>query len=144
MTDWLDSPDGRSATREIGAFVDTRREELVGLLGSLIAERSPNPPGDCAGVARALTDWLGTRGIACETVARVESKPNLVSTVASGKPGPHLILNGHMDTITPGDEFGLERAALCDDRTRWQALWAGSRQYERRARGAHLRLCLSA
>lgn len=104
MTDWLDSPDGRSATREIGAFVDTRREELVGLLGSLIAERSPNPPGDCVGVARALTDWLGTRGIVCDTVARVESKPNLVSTVASGKPGPHLILNGHMDTIAPGDE----------------------------------------
>lgn len=103
MTDWLASPDGQAAAREIGAHVDARREELVELLGALIAESSPNPPGDCAGVARVLTEWLGARGIACETVARVGSKPNLVSAIASGKAGPHLILNGHMDTIGPGD-----------------------------------------
>lgn len=104
MTDWLDSPDGRNAAREIGTHVDARREELVGLLGLLIAERSPNPPGDCAGVARVLTGWLGTRGIPCETIARDAAKPNLISTIASTDAGPHLILNGHMDTIDPGDE----------------------------------------
>lgn len=104
MTDWLASPDGQAAVREIGAHVEAHREELVGLLGAITAERSPNPPGDCAGVARVLTDWLGARSIACETVARVEHKPNLVSTIASAKAGPHLVLNGHMDTIGPGDE----------------------------------------
>lgn len=104
MTEWLDSPSGRAATRELSDYVDAHREALVGLLGALIAERSPNPPGDCSGVARVLTAWLGARRIALETIARVPSKPNMVSTAEGSRHGPHLVLNGHMDTIGPGDE----------------------------------------
>lgn len=104
MTDWLDGPDGRRVAAEIGAIVDARRGELVDLLGALVAQASPNPPGNCAGVARVLTDWLGARGISCESIARHPDKPNLVSAIGGRAAGPHLILNGHMDTIGPGDE----------------------------------------
>ncbi|MEZ5924298.1 MAG: M20/M25/M40 family metallo-hydrolase [Hyphomicrobiaceae bacterium] len=103
MTEWLDSPDGTAAVRDIGAAVDERREELVDLLGALIAEKSPNPPGDCSGVARVLTEWLSRRGIACQAIEHVSIKPNLVSTIEGSIGGRHLVLNGHMDTIGPGD-----------------------------------------
>jgi succinyl-diaminopimelate desuccinylase len=39
-----------------------------------------------------------------ERVARDPAKPNLVHTLEGAGTGPHLILNGHLDTIQPGDE----------------------------------------
>lgn len=104
MADWLDSHDGRRAAAEIAEAVDRQRGVLVDLLSDLIAEASPNPPGNCAGVARIVSEWLGARGITCERVQRSEDKPNLVATLAGRHPGRHLVLNGHMDTISPGDE----------------------------------------
>ena len=103
MVSWLDSADGKTAAAEIGSRVDTHREDLVELLAALVAEPSPNPPGHCTGVARVLTEWLAARHIACESIARVPDKPNLVTAHDGGGNGRHLILNGHMDTIGPGD-----------------------------------------
>lgn len=103
MAKWLDSLEGKSAAGQISALVDAQRSELVDLLGALVAQPSPNPPGSCAGVARVLQNWLGERGITCDSIARHPDKPNLVA-IAGQADGPHLILNGHMDTIGPGDE----------------------------------------
>lgn len=104
MTDWFDGPDGRRMAAEIGAIIDARRGELVDLLAALVVEASPNPPGDCSGVARVLSSWLGARGVDLASVCRHSSKPNLIATVTGPHEGPHLVLNGHMDTIGPGDE----------------------------------------
>lgn len=101
---WLDGSEGRAAAEAIGRDVEARREELVALLGALIAEPSANPPGHCAGVARIVADWLAERGIASETIARVPEKPNLIASLSADEPGRHLVLNAHMDTIGPGDE----------------------------------------
>jgi succinyl-diaminopimelate desuccinylase len=43
-------------------------------------------------------------GIAATTVARVPEKPNLVATIEGAGPGPHLVFNGHLDTVGPGDK----------------------------------------
>ena len=86
MTDWLDGPDGRRVAAEIGALIDARRGELIDLLAALVAEASPNPPGDCSGVSRVLSSWLGARGVALTSVARHPSKPNLIAMVS----GPQI------------------------------------------------------
>lgn len=117
---WLDSPEGLAARAEIDRAFDEGSRDLTDLLAALIAEPSVNPPGDCAGVAHVVTGWLGRHGIACETIARRPEKPNLVATAKGSRPGPHLILNGHMDTIPPGDESAwsvpLYRMSRQDDR----------------------------
>ena len=86
------------------AFVDAEREALVALCGALVEARSVNPPGDVRGAATIVRDFLAGRGIAAEILAAREEKPNLVVRLAGSGPGRHLSLNGHLDTIPPGDE----------------------------------------
>ncbi len=103
MTEWLGSNAGEAAAIEVGRYVDDSRDELLTLLSDIVGQESPNPPGHCDGVAGFVAAWLAKRSIACETVSRAPAKPNLVATIAGSRPGKHLILNGHMDTIGPGD-----------------------------------------
>ena len=86
------------------AFVDAEREALVALCGALVEARSVNPPGDVRGAATIVRDFLAGHGIAAEVLAAREEKPNLVVRVAGSGAGRHLSLNGHLDTIPPGDE----------------------------------------
>jgi len=80
------------------------REEILSLCHDLIDVRSENPPGDCRAAAGQIRRYLKGYGISPETVARSPEKPNLVATIEGNGPGPHLILNGHLDTVGPGDE----------------------------------------
>ena len=85
-------------------YMDERREDLISLCARLVAAPSVNPPGETLRAAAVLEDFFSGDGIACERIARVEAKANLVATVDGAAPGPHLVFNGHLDTIPPGDE----------------------------------------
>lgn len=87
----------------IAADVDARSDDLLAFLGRLVAAESPNPPGDTRAVAALVADRLARAGIAHRIVARVPEKPNLLAVADSGRPGPHLVLNVHLDTIHPGE-----------------------------------------
>jgi succinyl-diaminopimelate desuccinylase len=80
------------------------REEILSLCCDLVNARSENPPGDCRAPAERIRRYLRSYGIAPSTVARAPEKPNLVATLEGRDKGPHLILNGHLDTVGPGDE----------------------------------------
>ncbi len=88
---------------EVGRYVDERREDLVSLCARLLEAESVNPPGETCRAVGVLEDYFSGEGIACERIARVETKPNLVATIAGAAPGSHLVFNGHLDTIPPGD-----------------------------------------
>ncbi len=90
--------------REIGAEVDAGAQELVDLCSALVAEPSHNPPGNTRGVARVMTSWLQKRGLEARHIAMLDEAPNIVSTVDGAGRGRHIVLNAHMDTISPGDE----------------------------------------
>ena len=89
---------------EPDAFIDAEREALVDLCRALVEARSVNPPGDVRAVASVVRDFFADRGIEAEILAAREDKPNLVVHVSGNGPGRHLSLNGHLDTIPPGDE----------------------------------------
>ena len=77
---------------------------LTALLADLIAAPSVNPPGDTRAPAEVLARFLASHGITPELAACVPHKPNVLASIEGGAgPGPHLILNGHLDTIQPGD-----------------------------------------
>jgi succinyl-diaminopimelate desuccinylase len=80
------------------------REELVDLCTRLVAAPSQNPPGDTRAVAGVVAGYLWGRGLDPELVAAVPTMPSVVATVEGARPGPHLVLNVHLDTMEPGDE----------------------------------------
>ena len=85
-------------------FVDAERERLVDLCRRLVEARSVNPPGDTRVAAEVVRSFLNARGIDCEMLSSNDSKPSVVATCTGRSDGRHLVLNGHLDTIPPGDE----------------------------------------
>ncbi len=91
------------------AFIDEHADELVAFCAHLVQQASPNPPGDTRAVAAAVGGLLERHGIPVETIADQESMPNLVASIEGREPGPHLVLNGHMDVYPDGAEAAWSR-----------------------------------
>lgn len=84
---------------------DVSESEAASMLTELVSIDTQNPPGrerPCAEfVHRTLTDW----GIDAELIDEpFENRPQVLATVGAGAPGSNtLVLNGHMDVVSPGD-----------------------------------------
>lgn len=90
---------------------DARDQDVVDLTIDLVAAASPNPPGDERATAARIVDacrWLSLP--TPTTVALEPHRPNLLITIESGRPGPHLALCGHTDTKPVGDAAPLWRS----------------------------------
>jgi succinyl-diaminopimelate desuccinylase len=85
--------------RRLLAMIDADRESLIALLSRFVQARSPNPPGDTREAASVLRDWLDRRDAPYRMVGPDATMPNLLGTFAGARPGPHLVLNGHIDTF---------------------------------------------
>ncbi|MBI5884159.1 MAG: M20 family metallopeptidase [Elusimicrobia bacterium] len=85
--------------------------EVVALLEDLV--RIPSHPGlerQEERVVEALEAFLVKRGLVCEKVPVAPGRPNLFCTLRARRPGRHLVLLGHTDTVPlnegdPGDGF---------------------------------------
>ena len=85
--------------RRLLSMVDAERDALIVLLSRLVKARSPNPPGDTRAAAAVLADWLAARNISYRVVGPDATMPNLLASFQGARPGPHLVLNGHIDTF---------------------------------------------
>lgn len=77
------------------------RDELLELLGNLVAANTVNPPGNEVEAARVMTTFLDEAGIDHDTFEFVPERPNVIATLGKGKPA--LALVGHFDVVPPGD-----------------------------------------
>lgn len=97
----MDSPD------EIVTLLDAfgqRDDDVVQLTIDLIAAPSPNPPGDETAPVELIARTCQRLGLPEPAIAGlVPHRPNLILTIDSGKPGPHLGFCGHTDTKPAGD-----------------------------------------
>ena len=94
------------------ARIEARADDLVALTRDLIRFPTVNPPGDAYGpCAEYLGERLKARGFAVDYV-RAEGSPgdsdahpriNLVARWESGRPGPCVHFNGHIDVVEPGE-----------------------------------------
>lgn len=80
------------------------REDIVALCADLVSARSVNPPGDTREVAGVVVDALRRHGLSARLETLEETMPSVVAEIDSGRPGRHLVLNVHMDTMPAGDE----------------------------------------
>lgn len=86
-------------------------DDVISLLSDLV--KIPSVCGDESRIASFIADWLKRNGVAAELLDVEPSRPNVVATLKGEKPGPRIMLNGHMDTVEPGkgwthDPYGAE------------------------------------
>jgi acetylornithine deacetylase len=96
-------PSPRELDRIAQDHVSCHASDLLAFAMALVAAPSPTPPGDeraAAEVARAELERLALGEI--ETVGPRPERPNVLCRWDTGRPGPALILNGHLDTKPPG------------------------------------------
>ncbi len=74
------------------------RAEVTDLLQRLIRVDTTNPPGNETAAAELLRDYLAASGVACELVAKVPERANLVARIPGGG-GPSLLFLSHTDVV---------------------------------------------
>jgi succinyl-diaminopimelate desuccinylase len=94
---------------DLEARLDELAPAAVAFAAELVRRPSPNPPGDTRAVAALVGELLAAHGVDRFEVGDRPHLPNLIASVAGRAPGPHLVLNGHMDTYPPGDEAAWSR-----------------------------------
>ena len=84
--------------RELLDYVDAHEGRLVKLLRTLVAFRTPNPPGGNELEAQA---WVAARlqelGLAVDRWDVLPGRPNVVGRLHGLGGGPTVVLNGHID-----------------------------------------------
>jgi succinyl-diaminopimelate desuccinylase len=95
--------------------IDARRDELIALLQGFVRTPTANPPGDTRDGAAYLEKFLTSRGLCYRVIAPMADMPNLLASFDTGRPGRHLVLNGHIDVFPPGR----------DDRWHHGGPWSG-------------------
>jgi len=75
------------------------------LLADLVSHDSQNPPGRERACATFIADWLRDAGIDAELIHDpFPDRPQVRATIGAGSPdADHLVLNGHVDVVPPGD-----------------------------------------
>jgi len=91
--------------------VNDLQDDVISLLSELV--KVPSICGQEYRIASFIHDWLGSNGLPAELVPVKPNRPNVIATLKAPKPGPRIMLNGHMDTVKPGrgwvhDPFGAE------------------------------------
>lgn len=111
----------------LAARLETKRDELVALTRDLVRLPTVNPPGDAYGpCAELIGERLRRRGFEVRYL-RAEGTPgdsdryprvNVVARWESGRAGPCLHFNGHIDVVEPGHGWTVDpwAGALRDGR----------------------------
>ncbi len=79
------------------AVIDLR-DEVTDLLQRLIRVDTTNPPGNETAAAELLRDYLQGSGVACQLIAKVPERANLVARIPGGD-GPSLLFLCHTDVV---------------------------------------------
>jgi len=90
--------------RAIEDHLDPR--EAVDLTARLLQLPTENPPGDMTEAVQFVHHYLAQRGIEAQVLGPRPGKVNLVARVEGQRPGPTLILNGHIDVVPAGNRDG--------------------------------------
>jgi acetylornithine deacetylase/succinyl-diaminopimelate desuccinylase-like protein len=76
----------------------TLRDEVTDVLQRLIRLDTTNPPGNETAAAELLREYLEANGVACELIAKVPERANLVARIPGGD-GPSLLFLSHTDVV---------------------------------------------
>lgn len=95
---------------QILAAIARDEQRIIDFLARLVRAPSPNPPGDTRQAMSVIEAELRRFGIHGRRLSVTDEMPNLVADFEGARPGPHLVLNGHVDVFPVGDEAGWSRS----------------------------------
>ena len=102
--------------KQILAWIEADKDQLVKFLSRFVAAKSPNPPGDTRKAVKHITGFLKKNKLPHKLVAPQKTMPNVVGSFKCGSPGKHLVLNGHIDCFP-----------VAENDTRWtHGPWSGA------------------
>ena len=82
-------------------------QEILDLLQAMVrAPSHPPVPRQEEATVLALETYLRRHGLDVELVEVCEGRPNLLATIVGRRPGRHLLLCGHTDTVPPNADSG--------------------------------------
>lgn len=81
------------------AGLDADQDRSIAFLQTLLRAPSPNPPGDTRAAAALIIDALTKAGLEPMVFSPHPQLPNIVARFDGGRPGRHLVLNGHIDVF---------------------------------------------
>ncbi|MEM7527130.1 MAG: M20/M25/M40 family metallo-hydrolase [Pseudomonadota bacterium] len=84
-------------------MIEAEKERILDFLTVFIRHPTPNPPGETVAAAGFITDFLEREGVPWRVVAPEPTMPNIIGTLETGRPGRHLVLNGHIDVFPVGE-----------------------------------------
>ncbi|MGI6853936.1 M20/M25/M40 family metallo-hydrolase [Mesorhizobium sp. 1B3] len=105
---------------QVLSWIKDDEAELVAFLREFVQAASPNPPGDTRQAMSLVTSFLETEGLPFREVTAQPHLPNIHASFEGGRPGRHLLLNGHVDVFPVGNAAAWDRdpwsGALADGR----------------------------
>lgn len=90
----------------IDDYVETNREEAIGLLRKLVD--IPSPTGEEYEIGYEVKKLLEEDALPAEICAKDPMRPNVLSTWIGNKHGKRFLLNGHYDVFPPDTEKNPE------------------------------------
>ena len=87
--------------KDIDAFVEANREELIQLACDLIAADTENPPGRERLAANVVEKYLDSLDIRYESFEKEHERTNIVARIGTGRPS--LLVACHLDVVPAGD-----------------------------------------
>lgn len=93
--------------------------EILQLLTRLVKARSyPGIPQQEKEVVEELDIYLRSHGIESIITEVCDGRPNLLASVEGTNPGPHLLLCGHTDTVSPNEKSPVDLFAAVEKQGR--------------------------
>lgn len=85
---------------QLRARIESARDEIVAMLQRLV--RIPSVSGEEAAIGAVVAEFCRGLGFVVEVIEAEAGRPNIVAHWDSGRPGPTLLLNDHLDIVPPG------------------------------------------
>ena len=98
-----------SARAQLVEWIEADREAHIAFLSDFARIDTGNPPGDTRAAFNFLARTLDEAGVTFRFEAPQETMPNVIASFDGTGPGPHLVLNGHVDVFPPGDAAAWSR-----------------------------------
>jgi acetylornithine deacetylase/succinyl-diaminopimelate desuccinylase family protein len=85
--------------------------DVISLLSDLV--KIPSVCGDESKIAHFIADWFERNKLPAQLLEVKPNRPNVIAILKGSRPGPRILLNGHMDTVEVGkgwihDPFSAE------------------------------------
>jgi succinyl-diaminopimelate desuccinylase len=95
--------------------VKTDEAAIVGVCRDLVRIPSENPPGDTTEVFGYVRTLLDKWGLPVTLHEPAPGRQNLIAAWDTGRPGKHLVLNGHLDVFPAGPRALWDRDPFSGD-----------------------------